>query len=104
MLGVCSRGELATALLAGVDPNQIVMHGIATTSGELCKAANAGVGRIVVNGPTEVALLAAGVRQPQAVQLRVSPDIDGHAADAIQRALEQPLLNLVGLHCISVRR
>ena len=25
--------------------------------------------------------------------------IDGHAADAIQRALEQPLLNLAGLHC-----
>ena len=24
---------------------------------------------------------------------------DGHAADAIQRALDQPLLNLVGLHC-----
>ena len=98
-LGVCSRGELATALIAGVDPNQIVMHGMATTPGELCKAANAGVGRIVVDGPTEVALLAAGVRQPQAVQLRVSPDIDGHAADAIQRALDQPLLNLVGLHC-----
>ena len=98
-LGVCSRGELATALIAGVDPNQIVLHGMATTPGELCKAANAGVGRIVVDGPTEVALLAAGVRQPQAVQLRVSPDIDGHAADAIERALEQPLLNLVGLQC-----
>jgi diaminopimelate decarboxylase len=98
-LGVCSRGELATALLAGVDPNQIVMHGIATTSGELCRAAHAGVGRIIVNSPTEVALLAAGVRQPQAVQIRVSPDIDGHAADAIQQAVDQPLLNLVGLYC-----
>ena len=98
-LGVCSRGELATALLAGVDPNQIVMHGIATTSGELCRAAHAGVGRIIVNSPTEVALLAAGVRQPQAVQIRVSPDIDGHTADAIQRAIDQPLLNLVGLYC-----
>jgi len=98
-VGVCSHGELATALVAGVDPNQIVMHGMATTPGELCKAANAGVGRIVVDGPTEIALLAAGVRQPQAVQLRVSSDIDGHAADAIQRALEQPLLNLAGLHC-----
>ena len=103
---MCSRGELATALVAGVDPNQIVLHGMATTPGELCKAANAGVGRIVVDSPTEVAFLAAGVRQPQAVQIRVSPDIrggggggDGHAADAIQRALDQPLLNLVGLQC-----
>jgi len=98
-VGVCSGGELATALIAGVDPNQIVLHGRAATPGELCKAANTGVGRIVVDGPTEVALLAAGVRQPRAVQLRVSPGIDRHAADAIVRALEQPLLNLVGLQC-----
>ena len=101
-LGVCSHGELATALIAGVDPNQIVVHGMATTPGELRKAANAGVGRIVVDSPTEVAFLAAGVRQPQAVHVRVSPDmslIDGHAADAIQRALDQPLLYLVGLQC-----
>ena len=45
-LGVCSRGELATALIAGVDPNQIVVHGMATTPGELCNAANARAGRI----------------------------------------------------------
>ena len=114
-LGVRSGGELATALIAGVDPNQIVVHG------ELGNAANAGVGRIVVDSPTEVAFLAAGLSQPQAVDIRVSPDIDfgeqgsvtadlsdqppgfaltgGHATDAIQRALEQPLLNLVGLQC-----
>jgi Pyridoxal-dependent decarboxylase, pyridoxal binding domain len=41
-LDVCSGGELATALIAGVDPNQIVMQGSAPTPGELCKAANAG--------------------------------------------------------------
>jgi diaminopimelate decarboxylase len=120
-LGVCSRGELATALIAGVDPHQIVVHGMATTPGELCNAANAGVGRIVVNSPTEVAFLAAGTRQPQAVHVRVSPDIDcrehssvtadlaeqtpcfaladGRAADAVQRSLDQPMLNLVGLQC-----
>jgi diaminopimelate decarboxylase len=98
-LGVCSRGELATALIAGVDPNQIVVHGAATTPGELCNAANAGVGRIVVHSPTDVALLAAGVSQLQAVQVRVSLDIDGHAADAIQGALDQPLLYLAGLQC-----
>jgi diaminopimelate decarboxylase len=120
-LGACSRGELATALIAGADPNQIVLHRIATTFGELCKAASVGVGRIVVDSPTEVAFLAAGVRQPHAVHIRVSPDIDihehssvtadlteqklgivladSHAADAIQRALDQPLLRLVGLQC-----
>src|SRR3981189_2616795 len=45
-LGVCS-GAVATALVAGVDPNQIVVHGMVTTPGELCNAANVGVGRIV---------------------------------------------------------
>jgi diaminopimelate decarboxylase len=98
-LGVCSPGELATALLAGVAPNRIVVHGMATTPGELRHAANAGVGRIVVDSPTEVAILAAGVRQPQALEVGISPDIDRHAADAIQRALDQPLLYLVGLRC-----
>jgi diaminopimelate decarboxylase len=70
-----------------------------------------------VDGPTQVALLAAGAGQPQAVQVRVWPDVDvhehtdltdqmlgfaltdGHAADAIQRALDQPLLYLVGVQC-----
>ncbi len=120
-LGVCSGGELATALIAGVDPNQIVLHGESTTPGELGTAAGVGVGRIVVDSPTEVAFLAAGVRRPQLVHVRVTPDIDfyehssvtadltdqtlgfaltdGHAAAAIERALDQPLLYLVGLHC-----
>ena len=116
-LGVCSGGEFATALVGGVDPNRIVVHGNAITPGELSNAANAGVGRIVVEGPTQVALLAAGAGQPQAVQVRVWPDVDvhehtdltdqmlgfaltdGHAADAIQRALDQPLLYLVGVQC-----
>ena len=109
-LGVCSRGELATALIAGVDPNQIVVHGMATTSGELCKAANAGVGRIVVDSPTEVA---SSGRRCASTSSRTSPRLaghrsdqtlgfaltDGHAADAIERALDQPLLYLVGLQC-----
>jgi diaminopimelate decarboxylase len=98
-LGVRSPGELATALIAGVDPNQIVVHGMGTSARELCKAVGAGVGRVVVETPTEVAALATGVRQLQAVQVRVSPDVDCHAAATIQGALDQPLLYLVGLQC-----
>src|SRR5258708_5569832 len=86
-LGVWSPGELATALISGMDPNQLVVHGMATISGGLREATNAGVGRVVVDSPTEVALLAAGVRQPQAVQVCVSPDLDCHA-EAIQRVLD----------------
>jgi diaminopimelate decarboxylase len=115
-LGVCSDGALATALVAGADPNQIMFHGEAITPSELGKAAGAGVGRIVVAGPTQVAFLASAARRPQAVQVRVAPDIaihehssvtagqtdlahtNAHAA-AIERILAQPLLYLVGLHC-----
>jgi diaminopimelate decarboxylase len=101
-LGVCSPGELATALIAGVDLNQIVVHGMATSPEELCNAANAGVGRIVIDSPAEIAFLGAGLRRRQVVQIRVSPDTaltDGHARDAIQRTLDQPFLNLIGLQC-----
>jgi diaminopimelate decarboxylase len=98
-LGVSSPGELATALIAGVDPDQIVVHGMVTSPRELCTAVGAWVGRVVVDSPTEVAALATGMRQLQAVQVRVSPDLDCHAANAIQGALNQPLLYLVGLQC-----
>jgi diaminopimelate decarboxylase len=101
-LGVCSNGELVTALLAGVHPNQIVMHSKVTTPAELCNAASVGVGRIVVNTPTDVALLAAGLRCPQSVHVRVTPDTaltDRHAAATVERILDQPSLYLVGLHC-----
>src|SRR3954468_16678083 len=97
-LGVRSGGELATALIAGVEPNQIVVHGMAASPAALCEVANTGVGRVVVESPIEVAFLAADLRRRQAVQIRVSPDIDG-AANVIQRTLDQPLLNLVGLQC-----
>jgi diaminopimelate decarboxylase len=97
-LSVCSRGELATALIAGVAPNQIIVHGKAATPGEFCHAANAGVGRIVVDSPTEAAFSAAGVHQPQALQVRVSSD-GGLHAETIQWVLDQPLLQLVGLQC-----
>ena len=120
-LDVCSGGELATALAAGVDPANIVMHGNAKTPDELRDATMCGVGRIVIDSPIEIAFLAGRVRRRQQVLLRVTPDIDthghhavatgvadqkfgfaladGHAAGAVKRILDQPWLELVGLHC-----
>lgn len=120
-LDVCSGGELATALAGGMDPARIIMHGNAKTPDELHDAATVGVGRIVVDSPIEIAFLAGRVRRFQQVLLRVTPDIDthghravatgvtdqkfgfalaeGHAARAIKRILDQPWLELVGLHC-----
>lgn len=119
-IDVCSPGELAVALRAGVDPRRIVVHGNAKTTYELKAAADAGVGRIVIDSGTELALLASQLRAPQDVLVRVTPDVDihghaavttgvvdqkfgfaiagGDAALAVRRVLGQPMLNLVGLH------
>ena len=117
---VCSPGELAVALRAGVDPRRIVVHGNAKTTCELREAARSGVGRIVIDSGTELAMLASQLRAPRDVLVRVTPDVDihGHAAvttgvtdqkfgfaiadgdaeTAVRRVLDQPMLNLVGLH------
>lgn len=120
-LDVCSAGELAVALSAGVDPRRIILHGNVKTSTDLAAARSAGVGRIVVDSPTEITMLAASSVRRQDVLLRVTPDIDAHthravttgvddqkfgfplahdqADEAVRRVLGQPRLNLVGLHC-----
>jgi len=115
---VCSAGELATVLAGEVPPSQIILNGNAKTAGELDNAVAAGVGRVVIDTPNEIALLAGRVRRRQRVLVRVIPDIDadpmsagvldqrfgfalagGEAARAIKRVLDQPWLDLVGLHC-----
>src|SRR5271167_3106404 len=76
-VGICSAGELSTALAGGVPPSQIILHGDAKTAGELQDAAAAGVGRVVIDSPSEIALLASReVRRRQSVLIRVIPDID----------------------------
>ena len=117
-LDVCSPGELAVALRAGLDPPRIVVHGNVKTTAARSAAATAGVGRVVLDGSTEIALLASQLRTPQRVLIRVTPgvDIHGHPAVttgitdqkfgvaiddaplAIKRVLDQPMLDLVGLH------
>jgi diaminopimelate decarboxylase len=118
---VCSAGELAVALAGGVQPARIVMHGNAKSPDELREAATIGVGRIVLDSCIEIAYLAGLARKRQPVLIRVTPDIDihghravttgisdqkfgftladGQAADAVQRVLAHPILDLVGLHC-----
>ncbi|HTY29963.1 diaminopimelate decarboxylase [Mycobacterium sp.] len=115
---VCSGGELATALTGEVPPSKIILNGNAKTAGELDDAVAAGVGRIVIDTPNEIALLAGRVRRRQRVLIRVIADLDagalsagvldqkfgfalagGQAAGAVKRVLGQPWLDLTGLHC-----
>ncbi|MFI9781290.1 diaminopimelate decarboxylase [Streptomyces sp. NPDC051956] len=122
-LDVCSAGELELAVAAGFPPDKIVLHGNAKTPHDLKKALWYGVGRIVIDSPSEIARIAAAVGPDghQKVMVRVVPGIsagghekirtgtedqkfglsisDGYAQHAIARILDQPQLELTGLHC-----
>ncbi|MFI6014792.1 diaminopimelate decarboxylase [Streptomyces sp. NPDC051243] len=122
-LDVCSAGELELAVTTGFPPERIVLHGNAKSPRDLDTALRLGVGRVVIDSPSEIARLAAAVGPGghQKVMVRVVPGIragghekirtgtedqkfglsisDGYAQYAIARTLDQPQLELTGLHC-----
>ncbi|MEU5310965.1 diaminopimelate decarboxylase [Streptomyces sp. NPDC021562] len=122
-LDVCSTGELELAVTTGFPPERITLHGNAKSPRDLDTALRLGVGRIVIDSPSEIARLAAAVGPDghQKVMVRVVPGIsagghekirtgtddqkfglpiaDGYAQHAITRILDQPQLQLTGLHC-----
>ncbi len=125
-LDVCTGGELAVALRAGVPVERIGMHGNNKSDGELRRALGAGergVGRIVVDSLEEIERLAdlsaeLGVRAR--ILLRVTVGVEAHtheyiatahedqkfglsiadgvAAEAVRRVLARTELELLGLH------
>jgi diaminopimelate decarboxylase len=120
-LDVVSGGELYVALRAGFPAARIHMHGNAKPRAELEQALAANIGKIVVDSLDELALLTRlteGRAQPQAIMLRLTPDIaadthahmeTGRAASkfgvpleaidaAAQRIAAAPGLRLAGLH------
>jgi len=122
-LDVCTSGELAVALSAGMDPARIAFHGNNKSNAELQRALDAGVGRIVVDSFEEISRLAflaerAGVRQKVLVRITVGVEAhthefiatahedqkfgfslaDGRAAEAVRRILKLDALELIGLH------
>ena len=62
-LDVCSGGELATALAAGMPPERIGLHGNNKSVAELTRAVDAGVGRIIVDSFDEIDRLTALARE-----------------------------------------
>ncbi|WP_432009829.1 diaminopimelate decarboxylase [Streptomyces cucumeris] len=122
-LAVRSAGELESVFAGGFPPDRIVLHGTAESQRDLAVALRLGVGRIVIDSPQEIARLAAAVPagSRQKVMVRVAPGIaagghatirtgtgdrnpglsltDGSAHHAVARILDQPRLELVGLHC-----
>ncbi|HEY8986112.1 MAG TPA: diaminopimelate decarboxylase [Streptomyces sp.] len=122
-LDVCSGGELATALSAGMPAERIALHGNNKSVAELSRAIEAGVGRIVLDSFQEivrVAHLARDLGKRQKVLIRVTVGVEAHthefiatahedqkfgiplaggqAAEAVRRALQLDSLELAGVH------
>ncbi|GAA2293978.1 diaminopimelate decarboxylase [Streptomyces violaceusniger] len=122
-LDVCSAGELATALAAGMPAERIALHGNNKSTAEIERAVEEGVGRIVLDSFQEivrVAHIAQRLGKRQRVQIRVTVGVEAHthefiatahedqkfgiplaggqAAEAVRRALKLDGLELIGIH------
>ncbi|MFS0893397.1 diaminopimelate decarboxylase [Microbacterium sp. 179-I 3D3 NHS] len=121
-IDVCTGGELAVALAAGVAPASLGFHGNNKSTAELERAVEVGVGTVVVDSAIEIERLAAITARTGAVQrvlVRVVSGVHaethdflatahedqkfgfpvGDAADAVARIRELPGLDFAGLHC-----
>jgi len=122
-LDVCTGGELAVALAAGMPPERIGVHGNNKSEDELRRAVAAGVGRIVLDSHQEIDRLTRIARetgtQPR-VMVRVTVGVEAHtheyiatahedqkfgfslaggaARAAVERILADGVLDLRGLH------
>ncbi|KJS62047.1 diaminopimelate decarboxylase [Streptomyces rubellomurinus] len=96
-LDVCSTGELAVALAAGMPPERIALHGNNKSADELEHAVKTGVGHIVVDSYQEIERLAAiaarhGVRQQ--VLIRITVGVEAHTHEFIATAHEDQKFGL----------
>lgn len=121
-IDVCSGGELAVALAAGVDPERLGFHGNNKSLAEIDRAVQVGVGAIVIDSLQEIDRVADaaerhGVRQ--SVRLRVNSGVHAHthaflatahedqkfgialeaAEEAVALIRSRPSLAFRGLHC-----
>jgi diaminopimelate decarboxylase len=96
-IDVASAGELEVALRAGIDPNQIVMHGNNKSVKDLERAVEVGVGRVVIDSLIEIERLnavAANAGIVQQVMLRLTVGVEAHTHEAISTAHEDQKFGL----------
>ncbi len=122
-IDVCTGGELACSLRAGVPADRLLMHGNNKSMEELRAALSAGIGRIVLDSFEDIArvgFLATELGTRPKVFVRVTLGVEAHthefiatahedqkfgfslatgdAAEAVRRVMALPQLELVGLH------
>ncbi|GAB3644806.1 diaminopimelate decarboxylase family protein [Glycomyces tarimensis] len=91
MIDVCTAGELAVALAAGVEPWRIGYHGNNKSPAELRRAVELRVGRIVADSYHEIeriAAIAAELRVRPHVMIRVNVGVEAHTHEYIATAHE----------------
>jgi diaminopimelate decarboxylase len=96
---VCSGGELAVALRAGVDPARLGLHGNNKTVDELTEAIRIGVGRVVVDSFDEIdrlRVLTDGLTGPDRlrVMVRCIAGVEAHTHEYIATAHEDQKFGL----------
>ncbi|HWU58206.1 MAG TPA: diaminopimelate decarboxylase [Microbacteriaceae bacterium] len=119
---VCSGGELAVALAAGVDASRLGFHGNNKSQAEIDRAVSVGIGAIVIDSEQEIGRVADAARRfgvVQAVRLRVNSGVHAHTHEFLATSHEDqkfgvPLdqvetlvaairsedsLKFLGLHC-----
>ena len=90
-IDVCSGGELAVVLAAGVDPARLGLHGNNKSVAEIDRAVAVGVGAIVIDSLIEIDRVAAsaerhGRRQP--VRLRINSGVHASTHEYLATARE----------------
>ncbi|MFT2817924.1 diaminopimelate decarboxylase [Leifsonia sp. A12D58] len=90
-IDICSGGELAVALAAGVDPAIMGFHGNNKSLAEIDEATRIGIGTIVIDSPAEVERVAAAAARHgivQNVRLRVNSGVHAHTHEFLATAHE----------------
>ncbi|GAA4157975.1 hypothetical protein GCM10023068_43810 [Leifsonia shinshuensis] len=121
-IDVCSGGELAVALAAGVPAERLGFHGNNKSAAEIDRAVAAGVGALIIDSLQEIDRIAEAAARHgvvQRVRLRVNSGVHAHthaflatahedqkfgialadAADAVARIRAHAGLAFLGLHC-----
>ncbi|SDD33125.1 diaminopimelate decarboxylase [Glycomyces harbinensis] len=88
---VCTAGEIAVALAAGLDPARLGLHGNNKSLAELHQAVEIGIGRIVVDSLQEIERLdtiAGELGRRPMVMVRVNVGVEAHTHEYIATAHE----------------
>ena len=90
-IDICSGGELAVALAAGIDPARLGFHGNNKSVAEIERAVDVGLGVIVIDSLIEigrVADAAARAGRVQKVRLRTNSGVHAHTHEYLATARE----------------